>query len=254
MSTDVENTKARNGPPMSLEAASRLFDWSSIALAIGACIVFVATAVIVWLGIVKEHHWDALRERANEKIASVELEAAKSNAEAAKAHERIAELSIQAEELKNSTAEANARAIEAQLALEKFKTPRKLDDAQVARVKAIAARFPGTPFDVSVNLESEPQNFASQLGFVLEGAGWLWKNRNNTPGISIKLGPHEAGMLNGGPALGLEIDVSKSDEWAIPLLAIGNALQEEGFLVVMNRAMDNSASPDAVHLYVGSKR
>jgi hypothetical protein len=78
---------------MSLEMASRLFDWSSIALAIGACIVFVATAAIVWLGIVKEHHWDLLREHANEKIASVELEAAKSNTEAVKAHERIAELS-----------------------------------------------------------------------------------------------------------------------------------------------------------------
>lgn len=99
---------------MSLEVASRLFDWSSIALAIGACIVFVATAAIVWLGIIKEHHWDLLREHANEKIVSVELEAAKSNAEAAKAHERIAELSTHAEQLRKDAAEANAKLGEAQ--------------------------------------------------------------------------------------------------------------------------------------------
>lgn len=213
-----------------------------------------ATGTIVWLGIVKEHHWDLLRDRANEKIASVELDAAKSNAEAAKAHERIAELSKQAEELRTRTAEANARAEEARLALEKFRTPRKLDAAQSERVKAIVAQFPGTPFDVSVNLESEPQNFAAQLGAILKSAGWVWKNRNNTPGLAIRLGPYEAGMLNGGPALGLEIDVSKSDEWSAPLLALGNALQVEGVQVVMNRAMDNSATPDAIHLYVGSKR
>ncbi len=150
--------------------------------------------------------------------------------------------------------EANARAAEAQLELEKFKAPRKLDESQVARVKALAARFPGTPFDVSVNLESEPQNFAAQIGSLLESAGWVWKNRNNTPGLAIRLGPHEAGLLNGGPPLGLEIDVSKTLDWSAPLLALGNALQAEGFQPVMNSATDNSASPDAVHLYFGSKR
>jgi len=58
MTTAATNTKANRGPRMSLELASRLFDWSSIALAIGACVVFISTAAIVWLGIVKEHHWD----------------------------------------------------------------------------------------------------------------------------------------------------------------------------------------------------
>lgn len=104
-----------------------MFDLSSIALAFGACVVFVATALIVWLGIVKEHHWDSLREASNEKIAILELDAAKSNAEAAKANQRIAELSTQSEELKKATADANARAAEAQLALQKYKGPRNLE-------------------------------------------------------------------------------------------------------------------------------
>jgi hypothetical protein len=149
---------------------------------------------------------------------------------------------------------ANDRAVEAQLALEKFKAPRKLEEVQVTRVIAAAARFPGIPFDVSVNLESEPQNFAAQIGAVLESAGWIWKNRNSMPGLSIKVGSHEAGLLNNGPSIGLEIDASRTADWSAALLAVGNALQAEGFQPAMNRATDNSASPDAVHLYVGSKR
>jgi hypothetical protein len=48
------------------------------------------------------------------EIASIGLEAAKSNAEAAKAHAHIAELQTQAKSLKLDTAEANARAAESQ--------------------------------------------------------------------------------------------------------------------------------------------
>jgi hypothetical protein len=149
---------------------------------------------------------------------------------------------------------ANARAAEAELALEKFRAPRKLEETQVTRIISAAARFSGTPFDVSVNLEAEPQSFAVQIGSVLESAGWVWRNRNNTPGRTIKVGSHEAGLLNGGPPLGLEIDFSRTADWSAPLLALGNALQAEGFQPTMNRATDNSASPDALHIYVGSKR
>jgi hypothetical protein len=81
MATDAESKKTRSGHRMSLEMASRLFDWSSIALAIGACIVFVATAAIVWLGIVKEHHWDLLREQSNERVASLNNGTAKLTAD-----------------------------------------------------------------------------------------------------------------------------------------------------------------------------
>lgn len=104
----------------SLEVASRLFDLSSIALAIGACVVFVATALIVWLGIIKEHHWDELRERANEKIAILESETAKSNAEVAKAHEGLAKANAEIASANLRTAEFDARSKEAELKLEQL--------------------------------------------------------------------------------------------------------------------------------------
>ena len=168
--------------------------------------------------------------------------------------ERIAELSTQSEELRKATAEANARAAEAQLELEKYKTPRRLDDAQSGRIKSVASKFPGTPFDVTVNLESEPESFAAQIGEVLVSAGWIWKDRNNTPGLAINLGKHQAGMLNGGPPLAIEIDASKANDWEQTVLLLGNALAAEGHMPILNKANDNSASPDAIHIFVGSKR
>jgi len=110
MATAAANRKNSRGRDMSLELASRLFDWSSIALAIGACIVFVATAAIVWLGIVKEHHWDLLREHANEKIAAVGLEAAKANAELGAAQADIAKANAQIAAANEVAAKAHERA------------------------------------------------------------------------------------------------------------------------------------------------
>jgi hypothetical protein len=52
----------------SLEVASKWFDRASIALALSLLVGFVSTVAIIWLGIVKEHHWDLARERANSEI------------------------------------------------------------------------------------------------------------------------------------------------------------------------------------------
>lgn len=180
-------------------------------------------------------------------IAKAKVQAAVQEKETAKARQAIVEANARA-------AEANARALEAQAALERFKAPRKLEGSQIERFKAAVAGFPGTPFDIMVNLESEPQGFAAQIGELLESVEWVWKDRNNTPGLAINIGKHQAGMLNGGPALGIEIDSSKDKDWAGAVLALGGAFLVEGIQPVMNKANDGSASPDAVHLYFGSKR
>jgi hypothetical protein len=231
----------------SAESAGLWFDIFNGVLFLGALFVTIGTWGTIKTAGIKEKFSDE-RVAANEvetKRAIAESDSAKQGT--AKANERIAELSTQAEQLRKDTAEA-------QLALAKFRAPRKLDDSQVARIKAVIARFSGTPFDIMVNLESEPQSFAGQIGGLLESAGWIWKDRNNTPGLSINIGKHQAGMLNGGPPLAIEIDVAKDKDWKGAVLALGTALLVEGIQPVMNEATDNSASPDAVHLYVGSKR
>jgi hypothetical protein len=260
---------------MSLPTASlvgTIANWALLVSLIGGV---VSTFVIVKTADVKEEHWAEDRRRSNEKIAEssehiaelgvqgdearaelgvaqadiakAKVQAAVQEKEAAKARQAIVEANARA-------AEANARALEAQAALERFKAPRKLEGPQIERFKAAVAGFPGTPFDVAVNLESEPQSFAAQVGALLESAGWIWKDRNNTPGIAINVGKHQAAMFGDATPLGIEIDASKDKDWTGAVLALGGAFLAEGIQPVMNKANDGSASPNAVHLYFGSKR
>jgi hypothetical protein len=188
MATEAAATNSQKRERMlSLELASHLFDWSSIALAIGACIVFVATAAIVWLGIVKEHHWEVLREHANEKIAAVGLEAAKANAELgvaqadiAKAHAAIAEANARALEAKAETAKAteaaalaNERAAELAIAL-KQRENRKIAPEQRTAILDRLKPLPGKG-KILINAlmgDAEAFQFSDQILSVLKEAGY----------------------------------------------------------------------------------
>jgi hypothetical protein len=90
---------AGNDPWPSLDWASWIFDRASFVLIGSLALGALATVAIVWMGIVKEHHWDLLREASNEKVAALELETAKANerativeGETARANERAAKL------------------------------------------------------------------------------------------------------------------------------------------------------------------
>jgi hypothetical protein len=61
-------------------------------------------------------------------------------------------------------------------------------------------------------------------------------------------------MFGDGPPVAIEIDISKEKEWTGAVLALGTAFSAEGIQPKMNKANDGSASPDAVHLYFGTKR
>jgi hypothetical protein len=82
-------------PWPSLETASWLFDRASIVLAASLIFGAAATVAIVWMGIIKEHHWDLARERANEKIAVVNNETARLSVEAETAKKESAQLRLQ---------------------------------------------------------------------------------------------------------------------------------------------------------------
>lgn len=70
-------------PSLSLEVASKLFDWASFMLVASLIAGATATVIIVWMGIVKEHHWDLLREKGAQRVAELELETANANKETA---------------------------------------------------------------------------------------------------------------------------------------------------------------------------
>lgn len=91
---------AGNGPWPSLEWASWIFDRASFVLVGSLAVGVAATVAIVWMGIVKEHHWDLARDRSNEKVAALESETAKANAEIAKAQAATAEATLRLGELR----------------------------------------------------------------------------------------------------------------------------------------------------------
>jgi hypothetical protein len=230
-----------------IENATYWLGWIHVAKVTGAFLIAI--------GVAAEFLGDFVAKPYEDRIeAARKAEFAELRRQSDEAKLRAAALSSQAESSRAATAEANARAAEAQLALETFRTSRKLDSAQQERIKTAIAHFSGTPFDMTVTLESEPQSFAAQIGTMLESVGWIWKDRNNTSGLPINLGKHQAGLLDGGPALGIEIDVSRQREWEPALLRLGNAFKAEGLAPVVNVANDNSASPEAIHIYVGGKK
>jgi hypothetical protein len=147
-----------NGIWPTLEWATWLFDRASFGLIIGTVIVLASTVMIVWMGVVKEHHWDVLREQAAAEIANTHAEASRANEAAGKAHERAAALEAEAAKAKAelgkttaSAAEANARAAEAtqkaaeaELALERLKAPRILIPQQQGELVQLMKQFTGT--------------------------------------------------------------------------------------------------------------
>lgn len=167
----------------SLEVASKLFDLSSIALAIGACIVFIATAAIVWLGIVKEHHWDVLREHANERIAELtnqsehlRAESSRSLAIAADAQNRAARIGRETAQLTTDAETQRARAAEAELKLEQLRkavAPRSITQDQQREITAVISGFADQRGTVIASPSTpEAEWFARGLTAPLLEAGW----------------------------------------------------------------------------------
>jgi hypothetical protein len=85
----------------SIETASRVSEVANVALVCSLAIGVVATALIVWMGNVKESYWDTDRQQSRERVAGLESGVAEANARAAEANqkaeeERLARVKIQA--------------------------------------------------------------------------------------------------------------------------------------------------------------
>jgi hypothetical protein len=153
-----------NEPWPSLETASWLFDRASFVLIGSLVFGAVATVVIVWTGIVKEHHWDLLREAAGEKIAELTLETSRANADAAKANE--------------NAANARERTAELNLALEmerQKRAPRHLKSEQLDTLVAALANI-GERLSIVGRDEDEPRQYADQFIAAMRTANLLDEN------------------------------------------------------------------------------
>jgi hypothetical protein len=200
----IGDTNSHGEGRMSLETASHIFDLSSIALAVGACVVFVATALIVWTGIVKEHHWDVLREQARSQIATLEsataragAEIAKANAETAKANERTAavELALEKERI------ARLQLEEKQAALLKHQAQRKLTDDQRRTLIGALTHHAGQRVSIASILgDSDGKEFGEEFASVFREAGW---DHGGDAGITYSVWDKEP--------VGVEVTLNEAD-------------------------------------------
>lgn len=245
MTLPTSHSEGRMWP--SLETATRLFDAFSIALAIGACVVFVATAAIVWLGIVKEHHWDELREQARTKVATLETETARANVEVARAHENTAKLSVEAESARAAIADANARALEAQAELAKFKAPRSLSPEQQRKISESFKRFAGQKYSFNVFQDPEAIELMRSINGVLKQAGWTR--------IGSQVGDLEIEGAGASSNLGLLIGLKKEASPALQNLAmmLADALTGAG-LPTKAMFFPDLKFDDALNIVVGKKQ
>lgn len=84
----------------SLEAATRAFDFASVVFIVSLVVGVLATCVIVWMGTVKEAHWDNERRTSNERIATLTTRGDEARAEIERAHESAEKARLESERLK----------------------------------------------------------------------------------------------------------------------------------------------------------
>lgn len=149
----------------SLADASHWFDRASDVLWVSLLFGFAATVAIVWLGNVKEHHWDLLREQASERIAALGLETARANAELEKAK---AEIAI-----------AQKETAIARLATESLRQRlvwRMIDPEPQRRIADSLRPFAPQAFTFALYRADDPEasNLQESIRAALEAAGWQY--------------------------------------------------------------------------------
>lgn len=154
-------------PWPSLQTASWLFDKASWVLAASLLIGAICTVLIVWMGTVKEHHWDLAREIAGNKIGNLEVRAAELNRQAEA--DRLARMQIE----------------------ERIK-PRVLSEAQQSLISQRMTEWALLPSGSkqSVAVFAYPMNLdngrlADQIASALAKAGWNINRYPVTMGFDI---------------------------------------------------------------------
>jgi hypothetical protein len=238
-------------PWPSLESASWWFDKAGMVLAGSLFIGFVCTVMIIWLGIVKEHHWDLAREAAQVRIAELNNETARLHA-----NDLLTNNSLLAG---LQTARANAIAAEANRSLAQAIAVaqglvKREDTSELTRVLYIVSRvapFAGKKFDAVVT--SSAVSIGGLLGSIkgtLKQAGWIEIERDDpTAGTGIF-------SMDRGSSPGLvriDVDASKDSELLHAAEALAAALNAEGIAATVEpKAETDAANINVIHIFVGS--
>lgn len=246
----------------SFEIAARLQDIANFFL-IGTLVVgVIATALVVWMGNVKEEYLRRDLADTNARAEEAKADASQSLAAAKQAEANLAGANSRAEEARAASAEANARAAEAnkiaegerlaRVKIEERLAPRSITPEQIAGLSKRLKPYAGITIDIlQIGESPEITHFRSLIETSLRAAGL-------NPLSSTAVG---SGSFV-GLAVGVFIDANDSEKQATSALL--SALNAEGIAAANDGSFKRENWPGftmappgsnkaAIRIYVGSK-
>jgi hypothetical protein len=190
------------------------------------------------------------RASQNEKETAATLQQVqKERSDAAESLEVTKGYELQIAQANERAAKASREAAAANLEIAKLKAPRQLSCDPQSQARAILNRFPGTPFDLWVNSDSESTTLAAKIENCLNAAGWK-EGEAGTPIGFTRAGKPTWGLISG---TGVEIQFDedqKSAFWNAAEALVG-ALKLELPDTVGHFTPDHTRH--AIHIRIGSK-
>jgi hypothetical protein len=199
------------------EWASKLYDWANFFLIAALVVGAASTALVVWMGNIKEEY--SKRELAN------------ANGRAAEAIQKAEEEHL------------------ARVRIEEKLAGWKLDAPAQARIIEKLKRYAKTPFDLGANPAEGV--FMETMDGILGAAGWTRQiPRPDNPLASILL--NGKARINYVSGVYVEIASSRVNDLGPAAAALAEALRAEG-IPVQAQMSPNEPDVTAIHFVVGSK-
>jgi hypothetical protein len=197
----------------------------------------------------------------NARVKTAEAQVASANAASREAVAKGAEASAKAEGFRRDIAKANEnasqaeeRAAEAKLELAKFKLPRTLDTEQQKRVEAKLRPFPATPFELAVDPVPEAISLLKVVDAVLRSSGWI--NKESAIKDFRFVFTLESGSKveqEYGSWVVIKLTKGAAVKYGLAANVLVQALRSEGISALGEFLKDDDASPDNIHVMIGTK-
>lgn len=211
-----QGRKRRNRMWPSFETAISVYDKANLLLLVALVAGVIATALVVWMGNVKEEYLKR----------------------------DIAESNKRAEEAKAASAEANARAAEATLALERFKAPRVLSPQEQQLIVSRVSKFAGQEYKVTTFWDlKEPLDFSKQLSQTLATAGWKF----------IQHGEGGSFLMTGLAGVQVWVHINADPQVMDAANALVSALEAIGKAPALKQMDPKSQKDNKIALNIGTK-
>jgi hypothetical protein len=189
----------------------------------------------------------ALADSARKEADSFEKDIVSAKKQAADAESHLADALQRAANAEREVADATRELV-------RLKTPRSLNDEQQGRIISKIKPFPGIPFDLWVNTDSDSTAFMYLIDSMLRSAGWKFNKPSGTA-FAFILFADKAGVI---ASSGISIHVAEEHlhEWGPACVALRDALAAEGIPVIVAEDTpegERDKQRDRIHVMIGSK-